>query len=175
LNVVGAVFSTICSIAKLPRVVARTSLISGWTCGTSCRLQRRHASPSGLRSMWTPLLQIPFAHIACPGPWLLGAFFILQGCPHSRSAAACNVIAAFVFLVGVSVAGNAVPAGSRVFASGFVRRSLSALALPSASRVDGRCPLPFRPARVLRLKPRWVRAWSPIWGFFLQTHALMER
>jgi hypothetical protein len=35
LRVVGAVFSTICSVAKLPHVVARTLLISRQTCGTS--------------------------------------------------------------------------------------------------------------------------------------------
>jgi hypothetical protein len=45
------------------------------------------------------------------------------------------------------VADDAVPAGSCVFASGLVRRSLSALALQSVSRVAERCPLPFSPAR----------------------------
>jgi hypothetical protein len=50
-------------------------------------------------------------------------------------------------LVDASVADDAVPAGSCVFASGLVRRSLSALALPSVSRVARRFPLPFRPAR----------------------------
>jgi hypothetical protein len=61
--------------------------------------------------------------------------------------AVCSVIAAFVLLVGVSVADDAVPAGSCVFASGLLRRSMSALALPSVSRVAWRCPLPLRPAR----------------------------
>jgi hypothetical protein len=42
---------------------------------------------------------------------------------------------------------DVVPAGSCVFASGLLRRSLSALVLPTVSRVAGRCPLPFRPTR----------------------------
>jgi hypothetical protein len=46
-----------------------------------------------------------------------------------------------------SVVDDAVPAGSCVFASGLVRGSLHALALPPASRVAGRCLLSFRPAR----------------------------
>jgi hypothetical protein len=50
-------------------------------------------------------------------------------------------------LAGASVADDVVPAGSWVFASGLVRRSLSALALAPVSRVAGRFPLPFRPAR----------------------------
>jgi hypothetical protein len=47
-------------------------------------------------------------------------------------------------LVEASVADDAVPAGFREFASCFVRRSLSALALSPASRVAGRCSLLFR-------------------------------
>jgi hypothetical protein len=79
-------------------------------------------------------------------PWLLDPFSFLQGCSRSRRDAVCSVIAAFVLLVGASVAGDVAPVGSRVFASGLLRRSLSALALPPVSRVAGRCPLPFRPA-----------------------------
>jgi hypothetical protein len=59
----------------------------------------------------------------------------------------CSVIAAFALLVGASVAHDVVSAGSRVFASELLRRSLSALALPPVSRVAGRCPLPFLPTR----------------------------
>jgi hypothetical protein len=59
----------------------------------------------------------------------------------------CAVIAVFVLLVVASVTDDVVPAGSCVLASGLVRRSLSALALPPVSRVAGRCPLSFRPAR----------------------------
>jgi hypothetical protein len=80
-------------------------------------------------------------------PWLLDAFFFLQGCSRSQRDAVCSVIAAFVLLLGASVVDDAVPEGSCVFASGLVRRSLPALALPPVSRVAGRCPLPFRPAR----------------------------
>jgi hypothetical protein len=80
-------------------------------------------------------------------PWLLDPFSFLQGCSCSRRDAVCSVIAAFVLLVGASVADDLVSAGSCVFASGLVRRALSALVLPPVSRVARRCPLPFRPAR----------------------------
>jgi hypothetical protein len=80
-------------------------------------------------------------------PWLLDPFSFLQGCSRSGRDAVCSAIAAFVLLIGASVADDAVPAGSCVFASGLVRRSLSALALQPVSRVAGRCPVSFRPAR----------------------------
>jgi hypothetical protein len=98
-------------------------------------------------------------------PWLLDPFSFLQGCSRSRRDAVCSVIATFVLLVGASVADDVVPAGSCVFASGLVRRALSALALPPVSCVAGRCPPSFGPPGVLRPKPRWGRAWSPIWFF----------
>jgi hypothetical protein len=83
-------------------------------------------------------------------PWLLDPFSCLQGCSRSRRDAVCSVIAAFVLMVDASVADDAVPAGLCVFASGLVRRSLSALALPPASHVPGRCSAPVG---VLRPKP----------------------
>jgi hypothetical protein len=76
-------------------------------------------------------------------PWLLDPFSFLQGCSGSRRDAVCSVIAAFVLLVGACVADDAVPAGWCVLASGLLRRSVSALALPPAPRVAVRCPLPF--------------------------------
>jgi hypothetical protein len=79
-------------------------------------------------------------------PWLLDPFSFFQGCSLSRRDAVCAVIAAFVLLVGASVADDVVPVGSCVFTSGLLRRSLSALALPPVSRVAGCCPLPFCPA-----------------------------
>jgi hypothetical protein len=87
-------------------------------------------------------MRIPFARIVFPGSRM--AF--VQGCPRSRCDAVCSVLAAFVLLVGASVADAAVSVGSCVFGSGLVRRFLSAFALPPASRVAGRCPLPSRPA-----------------------------
>jgi hypothetical protein len=63
-----------------------------------------------------------------------------------------------VLLAGASVEDAAVPVGSLcspVFASGLVRRSLSALALPPASGVAGRCPLPFRPAWGAEAEAPW--------------------
>jgi hypothetical protein len=80
-------------------------------------------------------------------PWRLDPFLFLQGCPRSLCAAVSSALAAYVLLVGASVADDAVPAGARVFASGLVRRSLCPLALPPAARVAGRLPPPpFRPA-----------------------------
>jgi hypothetical protein len=80
-------------------------------------------------------------------PRLLDPFSFLQDCSRSRRDAVCSVVAALVLLVGASVADDVVPAGSCVFASRLVRRSLSALVLPPASRVARCCPRPFRPAR----------------------------
>jgi hypothetical protein len=80
-------------------------------------------------------------------PWLLDPFSFLQGCFRSQRDAVCSAIASSVPLVGASVAADAVPEGSCVFASVLVRRSLSTLALPPVSRVAERCPLPFRPSR----------------------------
>jgi hypothetical protein len=59
----------------------------------------------------------------------------------------CSVLTASLLLIGASVAHDAVFAGSRVFASGLVRRSLSALEMPPASRDAGRCPFLLPPAR----------------------------
>jgi hypothetical protein len=110
------------------------------TCGTSCRLPRQLARMCAWHFMSIPLMWTLFACIVCPA---LDPSSFLQGCPCSRRDAVCSVLAAFVLLVGASVA--AVPVGSCVFASGLVRCSLFALALPPASRVSGHCPLPFRP------------------------------
>jgi hypothetical protein len=52
---------------------------------------------------------------------LLDPLSFLQSCFRSRRDAVCSVIAAFVLLVGASVADDVVPASSCVFASGFVR------------------------------------------------------
>jgi hypothetical protein len=75
-----------------------------------------------------------FAHCM---PWLLDPCFFLQGCSHSRRDAVCSVIAAYVLLVGASVADDVAPAGACVFASGLVHRSLSAFALPPVSCAAG--------------------------------------
>jgi hypothetical protein len=88
-------------------------------------------------------------------PRLLDPFSFLQGCSRSRCDAVCSVIAAFVLLVGASVVHDAVPAGSYTFAAGLVHRCLSALAPPPVSRVAGRCPLLFRPARGAKAEAPW--------------------
>jgi hypothetical protein len=94
-------------------------------------------------------------------PWLLDPFLFLQGWPRSLCAAVCSILAAYVLLVGVCVADNAVPAGARVFAAGLVHRSLCSLALPPASRVAGRCPPRSASLGVLRPKPQRSEALSP--------------
>jgi hypothetical protein len=71
LKAVGAVFSTISSVAKLPRVVARTPLTSGRTYGTSCRMSRPLVRACVWRFMLTPLMRTRFAPTACPGSWIL--------------------------------------------------------------------------------------------------------
>jgi hypothetical protein len=86
-----------------------------------------------------------FARTACPGSSLLSYSCRVVLAPAVMLCA--PFVAAFVLLVGASVADDAVPEGSCVFSSELVRRSLYALALPPVSRVAGRCPLPFRPAR----------------------------
>jgi hypothetical protein len=79
--------------------------------------------------------------------WLLNPFSLQQVSPQNRCDVVCSVPAAFVFLIGASVADDAAPTGSRVILSALVCRSLSALTLPPVSPVAGRCALPFRPAR----------------------------
>jgi hypothetical protein len=76
-----------------------------------------------------------------------GSLYFLQVSPCSRRDAVCSVLAAFVLLVGASVADAAVALGSCMVSSGPVRRSLSAIVLPPAPRLAGSCPLSFRPAR----------------------------
>jgi hypothetical protein len=77
-------------------------------------------------------------HALAPDP-----FSFMQGCSHLRRDAECSDIAAFDFLYLAPVADGRVPAGLRVFASGLVRHSLSALALTPAPRVAAHYPLPF--------------------------------
>jgi hypothetical protein len=77
-------------------------------------------------------------------PWLLYPFPFLQGCPR---VLLCGLLLPPLLSwlglgvsLGASVADDAVPVGSRVFAAGLMHRSLSPLVLPPASRVAGRCP-----------------------------------
>jgi hypothetical protein len=147
------VFSTIYSVAKLPRVVARTPLTSGRTCGTSCRMSRPLANACVWRFMWTPLMRTQFRTLRA----------------RSRRDAVCSVIAAFVLLVGASVADDAVPAGLCVCVRFGARASLSVCSR-AATCVSCCWALPPSvppPLGVLRPKPRWGRAWSPIWFSFL--------
>jgi hypothetical protein len=88
-------------------------------------------------------------------PWHLDLFSFLQGSPCFRRDAVCSVIVAFVFLVGAYAVDDAVPADPQVFATGLVRRSLSAFALPPSSRVAGLCPARSAPLGVLKPKPPW--------------------
>jgi hypothetical protein len=106
-----------------------------------------HESPDGERvhlALYVDSFDADSVFADCM-PWLLDPFFFLQGCSPSRRDAVCSVIAAYVLLVGASVADDVAPVGECVFASGLVRRSLSAFVLPPESCAVGRCPLPFRP------------------------------
>jgi hypothetical protein len=79
-------------------------------------------------------------------PWVLDPSCFLQDCPLAVCAHVHSLVAAYVLLVGASVADATVPVGQHEFASGLVHRSLLPLALPPASRVAGHCPPPFRPS-----------------------------
>jgi hypothetical protein len=107
----------------------------------TCRRRKGYRASDVVKQDITAGLAINFS-CSCEFVWLLDPFSFLQGCSRSRREAVCSFL-----LVGASVADDAVPAGSRVFASELWCRSLSAFALPPVSRVAGRCPLPFRPAR----------------------------
>jgi hypothetical protein len=136
LNVVGAVFSTSSSVAKLPRVVARTPLTSGRTRGTSYRMSRLLTSVCVWRFMRTPLMRTRFERTACPGSSILS--------PPCRAVPApglmlhyclCSVVSAFVLFVRASVVDDAMPAAYVCLISGLVRRSLSASPVVQLSRI----------------------------------------
>jgi hypothetical protein len=114
-------------------------------------------------SMWILLLRIRFASIACPGSWILSPSCRAASAPGATPSA--PLLPPFVFLVEASVTDDVVPANLRVLASALVRHSLSAFALLPASRVAGRCPFPFCPARVAEAKAWRGRAWVSIWFF----------
>jgi hypothetical protein len=156
LNVVGATFSTISSVAQLPRVIARTPLISGRTCGTSCRMSHPLAKSVRL-ALHVDSFDADSVRAHCM-LWLLDPFSFLQGCSRSRRDAVCSVIASFVLLVGASVADDAVPAGLCVL----LRGSCVALYLLSRCRLClvllGVVPFRSAPLRVLRPMPRRGRA-----------------
>jgi hypothetical protein len=143
LNVNGAVFSTIYSVAKPPCRVALTPLISGRTCGTSSRLRHQLMSACTWRYMGMLLMQIPFAHCM---PWLL-APFSFWGCPRSRRDAVCSVLAALFSWLGFLLR-TARCLQVRVCALLGAREfSVSSRVAACVLRVAGRCPLPFRSAR----------------------------
>jgi hypothetical protein len=163
LNVVGAVFSTISSVAKLPRVVARTPLTSGRTCGTSCHMSRPLESACAWRFMWSPLMRTRFVRTACPGSWILS--------PSCRAAPAPGVMLSAPFLPPlfswlVLLWRTTLCLRVRVCS---LRGSCAARCLLSRCRLSlvllGVAPFRSAPLGVLRPKPRWGRAWSPIWFF----------
>lgn len=89
----------------------------------------------------------PDAVRACCVPLLLDPHVFLQDCAGPVCAQAYSVIAAYILLVGASLADEAVPVGECVFAAALVRHPLSYLALPPWSRILRSCPPPFRPSR----------------------------
>jgi hypothetical protein len=142
-SVIGAVFNTISSVAKLPCNCPDPN---------SLRADLWDLLPPSAPARELVRLALHVDYFDADAvrerciPWLLDPFSFLQGCSRSRRDAVCSVLAAFVSLVGASVADDAMAVGSCVFTSGLVRRSLCALALPPASRVAAHCPLPILPA-----------------------------
>jgi hypothetical protein len=154
-----------------PRVVARTPLTSGRTCGTSCRLNRPLVDACVWRCMWTPLMQTRFSRTACPGSWMLS--------PSCRAVPAPGVIQCAPLLPPL------------IFWLTLLWRTTLCLRARVCSLLGScvalcpllRCPLclvllgvaPFRSA-----PPRGAeaeaggRAWSPIW-FFLPLAGSWER
>jgi hypothetical protein len=163
LYVIGAVYSTISSLAKLLEEVVRTSLTSGRTYGTSCRkkMPARERLRFALHVDSFDADSVRMQHM----PWLLDPFFFLQDCSLPRRDAVSTVIAAFVVLVGPSVPDDALPAGSCVLASGLACHSflrdtlLPALALPPFLLLLGVTSLRSIPLGVLRPKPRRGKVW----------------
>jgi hypothetical protein len=99
----------------------------------------RRTSMCAWHIMWTPLTRSPFAHCT---PW-----FLSPSCTAlpSPGVMLCARFWPLLFSWLGLLLQMPVPVGSCVFASGLLRmRSpLSALVLPLAPRVAGRCPLPF--------------------------------
>jgi hypothetical protein len=164
LNVFGAVFSTIPSVAKRSRVVARTPLTSGRTCGTSCCMSHPLASAWVWRFMWAPLMRTQFARTACPGSW------ILSSCCRAVPAPGVMLYAPLLpplFSWWALLWRTTLFLRARVCS---LRGSCVALCLLSRCRLClvllGVAPFSSAPLGVLRPKPRWGRAWSPIWFFF---------
>jgi hypothetical protein len=100
-------------------------------------------------------------------PWLLDPFSVLQGCSRSQRDAVCSVIAAFVLLVGASVSTTLCLKARACLLPG------SCVSLCLLSRcclclvLLGVALFQSAPLGVLRPKPRWGRAWCPVWFFFL--------
>jgi hypothetical protein len=145
LNVNGAVFSTISSVAKPPRVVARTPLTSGRTCGTSCHTSRPLESACILCFMFTHFMRTRIVRTACPGSCIVSSSCRAVPAPVLMlSALFLPPLFSWLVLLWWTTLCLRARVCSR---GGLVRHSLSALALPPVSRVAGRCPLPFLSAR----------------------------
>jgi hypothetical protein len=145
-------------------VVARTPRTSGLTCGTSCRLSRPLANASVWHFMWSPLMRTGFSCTACPGSWILS--------PSCRAVAAPGVMLcapllpplfswlALLWRTTLCLRARVCSLlGSCVALCQLLRCRLCLVML-------GVAPLRSAPPGVLRPKPQWGRAWSPIWFFF---------
>jgi hypothetical protein len=138
--------------------------------GTSCRLRHRLARTCTWRFMWTPLMKIRFARIACPGCWILS--------PSCRAVPAPGVMLCAHLLLPLfsglgllwrttwclQVRGCSL-LGSCVALFLLSRRRLRRVLL-------GVAPSRSAPLGVLRPKPCWGR--SPIWFFFCWQHTLSQ-
>jgi hypothetical protein len=145
---------------KLPHVVARTPLTSGRTCGTSCRMSRPLASACVWRFMWTPLMRTRFARTACPGSWIPS--------PSGRVVPAPGVMLYAPLLPPLFFWLEPLWRTTLCLRARVCSLLWSCVALSLLSRCSlclvllGVAPFRSAPLGVLRPKPRWGRAWSPI-------------
>jgi hypothetical protein len=152
---VGAVFSTFRSVAKLPRLVAHAVMVSGQTysaCGASSLhlclvLPADSVHADSVRTYCMPRILSPPCRAVLVPYVLLCALLLPPLFTWLGLLTQPFLLSAFLAIVTASYTDDAVPVGVSEFASELVYRSLSALTLPPASRVAGHCPLLFRPAR----------------------------
>jgi hypothetical protein len=159
------------TVAKPLRVVFRTPLTSGRTCGTSCRMIRPLGSVCVRPFMWTPLMRTQFVRTACPGSWILS--------PSCRAVPGPGVMLCapllpplFSWLELLSRTTLCMRARVRSLRGSCLGVCLL-LRCHLCLALLGVAPFCSAPLGVLRPKPRWGRAWSPIWGFFFFNIAVL--
>jgi hypothetical protein len=162
LNIVGAVLNTISSAASSPRGCPDPTDL--WADLWDLLPPEAPARELVRLALHVNSFDADLVHVHCM-PWLLDPFAFLQGCSRSQRDAVCSGIAAFVFLVGAFVADDEVHAGALL-------DWCVALCLLLRCRLRpvflGVAPSGSAPLGMLRPRPRWGRAWSPIDLFFIE-------